>query len=136
MANGSIRALCRSDQGINASTDSMDAGKTWSAIRRTELLNPNSAIDAVTLRDGRHLLVYNPTRGGKSKIAGRQTLSLAVSQDGQAWKRVGDLESDQDGEYCYPSVIQSRDDLVHVTFTWHHRGIKHVTVDPSRLCTE
>lgn len=134
--NGSLRALCRTSQGINATTDSNDGGKTWSEIKPTELLNPNSAIDAVTMHDGRHLLVYNPTRGGETKTAGRQTLSLAVSEDGRTWKRAGDLESDNSGEYCYPSVMESRDRKVHVTFTWHHRGIKHVTVNPSELCTE
>ena len=42
------------------------------------------------------------------------------------------LEHDP-GEYSYPAVIQSRDGLVHVTYTWQRKNIKHVVIDPAAL---
>src|SRR5678809_304902 len=37
---------------------STDSGRTWVRITLTSLPNPNSGVDAVTLRDGRVLIVY------------------------------------------------------------------------------
>ncbi len=91
-----------------------------------DLPNPNSGIDAVTLRDGRHLLVYNHTP------AGRSPLNVAVSKDGRKWQAALDLERDQ-GEYSYPAVIQAGDGKVHITYTWQRQRVRHVTVDPDRL---
>ncbi len=40
---------------------SEDAGQSWTALEPSSLPNPNSGIDAVTLANGKHLLVYNHT---------------------------------------------------------------------------
>ena len=40
---------------------------------------------------------------------------------------------DQPGEFSYPAVIQGRDGLVHVTYTWKRRTIRHVVIDPAKL---
>ena len=119
-------ALCRSRQGKVVGTTSADDGKTWSPLAPTALPNPDSGIDAVTLRDGRHLLVYNHTARGRSP------LNVAVSTDGQTWKSALQLEVEP-GEYSYPAVIQSADGLVHITYTWKRTRVKHVVVDPSKL---
>jgi predicted neuraminidase len=121
-----LQILCRSKHGVLVESWSEDGGKTWGELKKTELPNPNSGIDAVTLRDGRHLLIYNPTR-----IA-RSPLSLAVSKDGKTWNEVVKLESDP-GEYSYPAIIQTGDGLVHLTYTWKRQRIKHVVVDPARI---
>jgi predicted neuraminidase len=90
------------------------------------LPNPNSGIDAVTLRDGRHLIVYNHTDRGRSP------LNVALSLDGKTWQAALVLESEP-GEYSYPAVIQSADGLVHITYTWKRQRIKHVVIDPAEL---
>lgn len=124
--NGSLLALCRSRQGKVVATRSSDDGKTWSSPVKTELPNPNSGIDAVTLANKQHLLVYNHTPKGRSP------LNVAVSDDGQTWKAALILE-DQPGEYSYPAVIQTADGLVHITYTWKRAKVKHVVVDPAKL---
>jgi len=122
-----LRILCRGrGTGKIVQASSLDAGKTWSAMTMTNLPNPNSGIDAVTLRDGRHVLIYNHTERGRSP------LNLAVSIDGQQWQAGVVLESTP-GEYSYPAVIQTADGLVHVTYTWKRRRVKHVVVDPAKL---
>ncbi len=122
-----LQILCRSKHGTLVESWSDDSGKTWSEMKATELPNPNSGIDAVTLKDGRHLLVYNPTRASRSPI------SVAVSEDGKTWKECVKLEEADWSEYSYPAIIQTKDGLVHVTYTWKRQRIKHVVLDPSKL---
>jgi predicted neuraminidase len=124
--DGRIQALCRSQQGKVVETSSTDGGKTWSEMAAAALPNPNAGIDGVTLRDGRHLLVYNHTPRGRSP------LNVAVSKDGKSWQASLVLEN-QPGEYSYPAVIQTSDGQVHITYTWKRTRVKHVVVDPEKL---
>lgn len=124
--SGKIQILCRSQQKRVTESWSDDGGKTWSAMKVTSLPNPNSGIDAVMLKDGRALLVYNNTERGRSPI------NVAISKDGKDWKSALALET-QPGEYSYPAVIQTSDGLVHATYTWKRERIKHVVIDPRKL---
>jgi predicted neuraminidase len=125
-SSGKIQILLRSKQGkIYESWMDWD-WKSWSVPRPIDLPNPNSAIDAVMLQDGRALLVYNHSARNRSP------LNVAISEDGRTWQAVLVLENGR-GEYSYPAVIQSRDGLVHITYTWKRERIKHVVVDPQRL---
>jgi predicted neuraminidase len=121
-----LQALGRTRQGKLFEIWSEDQGRTWGKMSLTGLPNPNSGIDAVTLADGRHLLVYNHT------ARGRTPLNIAVSADGKVWKAAAILESEP-GEYSYPAVIQTADGLVHVTYTWRRQRIKHVVLDPQKF---
>jgi predicted neuraminidase len=126
LQDGTLLALCRSRSGRIAESTSIDRGKTWSPLQKTTLPNPNSAIDAVTLADGRHLLAYNPSDRDRSP------LTLSVSADGSDWKAGVILEAGK-AEYSYPSVIQASDGMVHVTYTWKRKRIGHVRLDPATL---
>lgn len=136
--NGKLQLLSRTKQGVIAQNWSADYGKTWGKMTATELPNPNSGIDAVSLKDGRQLLVYNPT--GKD-WGDRVPLSVAISSDGKSWERVLDLEpltekTDKEGEeYSYPTVIQASNGLVHIVYTWNRKTIKHVVLSPKNLVT-
>ena len=123
---GKLQALGRSRQGRIWQTWSTDAGKTWSEMTLTNLPNPSAGTDAVTLADGRHLLIYNHTRFGRSP------LNVAISSDGKNWQGVLVLEN-QRGEYSYPAIIQTADGLVHATYTYQRKKIKHVVIDPKKL---
>ncbi len=124
--DGRLQSLCRSQQHKIIESWSSDNGKTWSELAATALSNPGSGIDAVTLANGRQLLVYNATTSGRSP------LNVAVSEDGKNWKAALVLEN-QPGEYSYPAVIQTADGLVHITYTWKRIKVKHVIVDPAKL---
>ncbi|MCA9267204.1 MAG: exo-alpha-sialidase, partial [Planctomycetales bacterium] len=121
-----LQILCRTQQQVVGQAWSRDGGKTWSTVTATELPNPNAGTDAVTLRDGRHVLVYNHTPGG------RGVLNVAVSADGKHWKPVLTLEKDQ-GEFSYPAVIQAADGKLHVTYTYRRQSVKHAVLDPARF---
>lgn len=122
-----LQAVGRTRQGKVFSVESSDGGRTWGEVGLIETLpNPNAGTDAVTLRDGRHVLVYNPVPKG------RTPLKVAISVDGKTWREVVTLESDP-GEYSYPAVIQSSDGLVHITYTWRRERIRHAVFDPTKL---
>jgi predicted neuraminidase len=121
-----LLALGRSKQGKIFQIESNDHGKTWGEMTLGALPNPNSGTDAVTLKDGRHLLIYNHTPKGRSP------LNLAISKDGRTWEAALTLENDK-GEYSYPAIIQTPDGLVHLTYTWKRQLVKHAVVDPAKL---
>ena len=131
--DGRLQAIGRTKQNRLFSTWSKDGGKTWSALTLLDVPNPNSGIDAVMLADGRALLVYNPTRHGKDWWDGRGQLAVALSDDGTHWCRVLTLEDQPGAEFSYPAVIQTRDGLVHVLYTWKRLRIRHVVIDPAQL---
>jgi predicted neuraminidase len=134
LKDGTIEALCRSDNRAILSTTSKDNGKTWSALTPTTLPNNNSGIDGTTLADGRQLLVYNHVLPPTGQTKGeRSPLNVAWSPDGQTWYAAVVLEDDHTGQYSYPSVIQSKDGKIHIVYTWHRKKIKYVELDPSQL---
>lgn len=130
--DGRLQVLCRSQQRVIAQSWSADQGQTWSEVTATSLPNPNAGTDAVTLADGRQLLVYNHTvRGGKFP-AGRQMLNVAISGDGESWQPLVTLEKLDRSEFSYPAVIQTRDGRVHITYTYLRQSVKHVVLDLDR----
>ncbi len=130
-ANGRLQVLCRTRQNVVSQSWSDDGGKTWSEMAATNLPNPNAGTDAVTLADGRQLLVYNHTTR-TSKPAGREMLNVAISHDGMDWQPILTLERGQ-GEFSYPAVIQSSDGKVHITYTYNRQSVKHVVLEPGRF---
>ena len=121
MSDGSIKALCRTKNGKLATTISHNGGETWSEVTLTDLPNNNSGVDAVTLNDGRHLLVYNPVSVKAGKETGPRTpLAVAISDDAEHWHIIKEsIESSApQGELSYPSVIQGSNGHVYITFTW------------------
>jgi predicted neuraminidase len=131
-ADGRMQVMCRSQQSVVTQSESKDGGKTWSKMTASSLPNPNAGTDAVTLKDGRQLIVYNHTTRGIIFPANRNMLNVAISNDGKTWKPVLTLER-APGEYSYPAVIQTKDGKVHITYTWQRKTIKHVVLDPAKL---
>jgi predicted neuraminidase len=124
--DGKLQAVGRTRSGRVFETSSADGGRTWTPLSLMALPNPSAGTDAVTLRDGRHLIVYNHTAQGRSP------LNVAISRDGKVWDAALVLEGEP-GEYSYPAVIQGADGKVHITYTWKRQRVKHVEIDPAQL---
>jgi alpha-L-fucosidase len=126
--DGRLQVLCRSKQGRIAQSWSTNNGDTWGPLSQTTLLNPNSGTDAVTLRNGSQLLVYNPALPGKDWADGRGKLRVAESIDGVTWHDVAVLENGTTEEYSYPAIIEGQNGQVHITYTYNRQNIKHVVL--------
>ena len=108
-------------------SQSTDDGESWTEARDTDILNPGSSVEAVRLQNGHWIIVHNDLERG------RYSLVAALSEDeGRTWPVRRHLEGRPDAEspnqYHYPSVIQTRDGAIHVTysyFTPEGKSIKH-----------
>jgi predicted neuraminidase len=108
-------------------SESRDEGMTWSEVRDSDVVDTGAGVEALKLKSGRWVLINNDTERG------RYRLSLHVSDDeGRTWKTARRLEDDppgpDQGGYSYPSIIQSRDGAIHVTYS--HKGRKMGGVEP------
>jgi predicted neuraminidase len=129
--NGELVAFMR-DNGpapkrIHTST-SWDDGMTWTMAEDTEFPNPGASVEAIALSDGSWLIVYNDLESG------RHSLAVSLSDDeGRTWKWTRHLELDRKpkdaASFHYPSVIQARDGLIHVTYSYF---VNHLPADSPR----
>jgi alpha-L-fucosidase len=126
LPNNRLQVLCRSANGVVIQAFSEDNGNTWGSLTKTELPNPGSGTDAVTLKNGWHVLVYNPITRGRNK------LNVAVSKDGITWTDAAILENEAKGEFSYPAVIQAKDGKVHITYTYNRVNVKHVVLEVAK----
>ena len=103
-------------------SDSHDGGVTWSEVTLTSLPHPGAGIEAIRLRNGHLIMVYNDKEDGP-----RDRLAVSISTDGgETWKWTRHLENVPDARFDYPSIIQSKDDTLHVTYSDNLKTIKYV----------
>ena len=126
--NGKLQVFCRSKEGVVTTSTSEDQGRTWSAMQRTSLVNPNSGTDVIRISD-LLFMVYNPDIPGKDWWEGRTKLRLACSTDGHAWQDVFTFEDEDKGEFSYPTIMQTADGLIHVTYTHNRKNIRHFVLE-------
>ena len=134
--NGELVAYMRDNgdaPGRIFKSTSTDEGYSWTAAAKTNIPNPGSSVDALTLNDGSWLMVCNDLEKGRSQ------LSLYRSTDeGENWWKVYSLENlqGQKGGASYPCIIQAKDGSVHISYTYSIGSsgtIKHVCISPSWL---
>ena len=132
--DGRLQILCRTRNAQVATAWSSDNGDTWSKVTLLDVPNNNSGTDAVTMKDGRHILIYNnfSTLPGTPK-GPRTPLCVAVSEDGINWQPVLTLEDSPISQYSYPSIIQGKDGKLHAIYTWRRQRIKYAEIDPTKF---
>ncbi|MDX1984726.1 MAG: sialidase family protein [Bryobacteraceae bacterium] len=118
-------------------SESKDDGLTWTPVIDSGIPNPGSGSEVIVLKDGTWALVNNDLEKG------RYSLALWLSEDeGRTWKWKRALERDEKneprGSFHYPSIIQSRDGLLHISYTYSmnhlpkgepREAIKHAVVN-------
>lgn len=78
---------------------------------------------ACVLHNGHILLVYNPTNQG------RVPLRVSLSMDGGVtWPYSRDIEASivTSQEFSYPSLLQTPDNYIHISYTYDRLTIKYV----------
>ncbi len=128
MNDGTIAAMMRENGPHNRIriSKSVDEGMTWGRVSEMEIPNPGSSVEVIRLANGNWLLMCNDTTDG------RHSLNLFLSSDeGRTWPLQRHLELGKPGEgsFSYPSLIQTRDGMIHATYSYHlpenKKSIKH-----------
>lgn len=134
LKDGRLQILCRTRNGKLATSWSSDDGETWTPLTLSDVPNNNSGTDAITLKDGRHILIYNNfgTLPGTPKGV-RTPLNIAISNDGVKWEPKLILEDSPISQYSYPAIIQGKDGKIHAIYTWRRQRIKYQCIDPEKL---
>jgi len=99
-------------------SESRDRGETWSAVTDSDLPNPGSGAEIISLRNGDWALISNDTDRGRFQLA------VQISNDeGRTWKWKRYLEKDPPGpdagSYHYPSITQAKDGTLHASYSYH-----------------
>lgn len=129
--DGTIVAFMRDsgdEPGRIMIAESNDNGDSWSFAIDSDLPNPGASIDAIKLKSGNWLLIYNDVEDGRYRLAAALT-----DDEGVTWKWKMHLENSKGESFHYPSVIQSVDGKIHLTYSYFLKGekksIKHVSFD-------
>ena len=134
LKDGRLQVLMRTHNARLATSYSSDNGDTWTPVTLSEVENNQSGTDAVTLKDGRHALIYNNFETlPLTKKGVRTPLSIALSDDGQAWHHTLTLEDSPIDQYSYPAIIQGHDGTLHCVYTWRRQRIAYKQIDLGEL---
>lgn len=124
-SDGSIALLTRElNDGWLWQSHSTDRGETWGDLERTEIPNPSSKVKLLRARDGRIVLIHNPSPpvpsapGEPFRMGRRSPLSIWISRDDmRTWAVKVDLVTDPAGSLNYPDgYIDDEAGVVH--FAW------------------
>ena len=134
LKDGRLQVLMRTHNAHIATSYSSDNGNTWTAVTLLDIENNQSGTDAVTLQDGRHVLIYNNFETlPLTKKGVRTPCSIALSDDGTPWHHALTLEDSPIDQYSYPAIIQGRDGTLHCVYTWRRQRIAYKQIDLSKL---
>lgn len=138
-----------------------DAGEQWLVNSALPLRNPNASIAMIKLLDGRLLLAANPGQGRhelelwigdhegqrwhqRKQVDGpqpefkpdRSALRItnehlqSILPDAASSQGSGPAVSD---ETSYPALLQTRDGMIHLAYTWHRKRIRLLSFNTAWL---
>jgi predicted neuraminidase len=134
--NGNLYALMR-DSGDDPArvhtSESKDNGETWQVSTKTVI--PNTAsVELLVLQDGRWAFLGNDIDDGRYRIG-----IFLSDNEGKTWNWKTYLEKVEPnkGSFSYPSLIQTADGLLHITYSYHlekdKKSIKYVVLNPLKI---
>lgn len=134
LKDGRLQVLMRTRNGRIGTSYSSDNGDNWTKVTLLNVPNNQSGTDAVTLKDGRHALIYNnfATLPGTPKGV-RTPCSIALSEDGINWRHVLTLEDSPISQYSYPAIIQGKDGKLHCLYTWRRQRVAYKQINLNLL---
>jgi predicted neuraminidase len=128
--NGTLVAFLRDEGGAPfkvMNSYSKDNGETWSIPVDTQFPNPSGSIQAVTLKDGNWILIYNNSKDNRNNLM----VAMSANQ-GKTWPWKRYLDNSKKLSVSYPSAIQSKDGLIHITYSYVKDGkesIKYAVIN-------
>lgn len=133
LSDGRLQVLMRTHNAYLATSFSSDNGETWTPVELSSVENNQSGTDAVTMKDGRHVLIYNnfKTLMGTPKGV-RNPLSTALSSDGSNWRHWLTLEDSPISQYSYPAIIQGKNGHLYCVYTWRRQRIAFKELVPPK----
>ena len=132
--DGRLQVLMRTHNARLATSYSSDHGDTWTPVTLSEVENNQSGTDAVTLKDGRHVLIYNNFATlPLTKKGPRTPISIALSNDGQTWQHALTLEDSPIDQYSYPAIIQGKNGHLYCVYTWRRQRVVFKEIDLNKL---
>ncbi|MHB1484429.1 MAG: exo-alpha-sialidase [Saccharofermentanales bacterium] len=140
LRNGTLSMLTRVDgSGTLYRADSYDGGRTWNngdngiktddvaRMYPTDIPNPGSKFRIFNLKDGRIALVHNPALARENCMAGRNPLSIWISDDDmKTWPVKRDLVTFP-GQLSYPDGFADEDEgYIHFAFDYNRHDAIYV----------
>lgn len=133
LSNGDVLLMGRSRTGWISQSVSHNNGNSWTICSDTGIPNPNSAVDLVNAGQ-------NPSTGtdvlylvANVSARMRTELSLLISEDsGANWTHQLQIVAG-DGEYSYPSAIQTEDGSMWMTYTEDRYRIRAVRISHEQI---
>ena len=106
---------------------SKDKGETWSFATDTKIPNPSSSVEVLQLKNGNWIMACNDNESNRNQMA-----ILLSFNEGKSWdvkKYVGKYDENSGITLSYPSLIQSSDGRIHLTYSLKEnkgKTIQHV----------
>jgi predicted neuraminidase len=115
--------------GVLWRTISDDLGETWQSPTPQKIPNPNSGFDLIRLKSGNLLLAFNDSASKRTPLC----IALAPENEQFSYKRFIEFGP---GEFSYPSLLQTKDHVIHMVYTYHRKQINYVTFLEEWICSE
>ena len=134
LKDGRLQVTMRTHNAKIATSYSSDNGNSWTPVTLLDIENNQSGTDAVTLQDGRHVLIYNNFETlPLTKKGPRTPISIALSDDGQTWRHTLTLEDSPIDQYSYPAIIQGKNGHLYCVYTWRRQRVAFKEIDLKKL---